>query len=319
MKKIVMFFMLLIVSFAYSQEWEEGSGETNDPSTPTRENVEIEQTESSFYMSDQSVGVGTEMIISQDMKYFNLPINFRIKKIAGFTFQSYIPIILSKTVGSESARGIGDITIGGAYWIDNFLSLDGYLFKAAVSITLPTGNNENTVNYISIPLGTGTYGFVGSAGINGNLFGSSMNAGIHYKVNTQTETVTVNTWDNSKTTINTRNGNSLTINGSFKHSLPVQNLYISGATQFDITGKGHVKTETKDITGTVTFSNEYDLSSENLFIWKLSTEVEYKFLQFGTMSSFLNSVYLKIRYPIVISNEFMDKEITFALGLRKYF
>jgi hypothetical protein len=81
MKKIVMFFMLLIVSFAYSQEWEEGRNKTNDPSTPTTENVEIEQTESSFYMSDQSVGVGAEMILSQDMKYFNLPINFRIKKI----------------------------------------------------------------------------------------------------------------------------------------------------------------------------------------------------------------------------------------------
>jgi hypothetical protein len=148
-----------------------------------------------------------------------------------------------------------------------------------VSITLPTGNDTNTVNDIPIPLGTGTYGFVGSAGINGNLFGGSMNTGIHYKINTPTETVIVNTFDNSKTTTNIRNGNSLTINGSFKHSLPVQNLYI----------------------------------------WKLSTEVEYKFLQFGTMSSFLNSVYLKIRYPIVISNEFIDKEITFALGLRKYF
>lgn len=321
MKKIVMLFMLLIVSFAYSQEWEEGRNETNDPSTPTRENVEIEQTESSFYMSDQNVGVGTEMILSQNMKYFNLPINFRIKKIAGFTFQSYIPIIFSKTVGSESARGIGDITIGGAYWINNFLSLDGYLFKAAMSITLPTGNDTNTVNNISIPLGTGTYGFVGSAGINGNLFGGSMNTGIHYKINTPTETVIVNTWDNSKTTTNIRNGNSLTINGSFKHLLPVQNLYISGATQFDITGKGHVEIETKDSTGTIipARSSEDDLSTENLFIWKLSTEVEYKFLQFGTMSSFLNSVYLKIRYPIIISNEFMDKEITFALGLRKYF
>ena len=295
MKNIVVLIMLLIASFAYSQSWEgEGRHETADPSTPTRENVEIEQTESSFFMSNQSVGIGTEMILSQNMKYLNLPINFRIRKLGNFTFQSYIPIIFSKTVGNEKAGGIGDITIGGSYWINNFLSLDGYLFKVAASITLPTGDDEKVVNNTPIALGTGTFGFVGSAGINGRIFGGNVSSGIHYKINTPSEIVTNNTWNDFKTTTKTRNGNSLTVNGSFKHSLPVQNLYISGATQFDITGKGHREIKTKDTTGTVIYSFEDDLSSENLFIWKLSMEVEYKFQEFGVISDYVNSVYLKI-------------------------
>ncbi len=92
MKKSIVILVLLIASIAYSGDdycyddcGREGY-ETADPSTPTVENVEIEQTESSFYNSDGNIGIGTEMILSQDMKYFNLPINFRIRKIKGFTF-----------------------------------------------------------------------------------------------------------------------------------------------------------------------------------------------------------------------------------------
>ncbi len=326
MKKSIVILVLLIASVAYSQydgyDTYDDCGregyETADPSTPTVENVEIEQTESSFYNSDGNIGIGTEMILSQDMKYFNLPINFRIRKIKGFTFQSYIPVIFSKTVGNESAGGVGDITIGGAYWINNFLSLDGYLFKASASITLPTGDDEKTVNYISIPLGTGAFGFVASAGINGKIFGGNVSSGIHYKINTPTETVSIYAWNDSKTTTKTRNGNSLTINGSFKYPLP-QNLFITGATQFNFSGKGHYEIETIDSSGVSTYNFENDLSSESLFIWKLSTEVEYKFLQFGMISNYINSVYLKMRFPILVSDDRIDKELTFALGLRKYF
>ncbi|MEA1987489.1 MAG: hypothetical protein U9N76_08390 [Candidatus Marinimicrobia bacterium] len=310
MKKVVVFFMLLIVSFAYSQESEGHYGE----STSSTNNVEIGQVESAFYNSDANVGIGTEMVLSQNIKFMNLPINFRIRKLGNFTFQSYIPIIFKKEVGNEKAGGLGDISIGGSYWMNVF---NDYLFKSSISVSLPTGDDEKTVNGTPIALGSGSFGFVANTGLNGYIGDGKLSTDLNYIINTPNTTTSENSVTHAITETKRRAGNSISFNGSYKHPLPIQNLYISGATQFNLNGKGHFERVIKDSNGVEFFSTEGDY--DNIFSWKLSTEVEYQFAQFGMLYGIINSVYFKVRYPVLYNVTYIDKEVTFALGVKKNF
>jgi hypothetical protein len=154
------FVILLFTLFATNlfAQYEEGADHiVKNPSNTISTNAEFSQEINNFYLSSSNMSLGAELLITNKLSSFNIPFHYKNINLKAWTFNAFLPIITKKESLDEKARGIGYLTIGGTYIKQDFIKA-GIMANGSLELTLPTGNDEKTVNNVPIPLGTGSFG-----------------------------------------------------------------------------------------------------------------------------------------------------------------
>jgi len=320
MKKTLILIISTLLATNLFAQYEEGADHiVKDPSNTVSTNAEFSQEINDFYLSDNNISFGTEMLITHNLSSFNIPFHYKNKKLESWTFNAFLPIITKKESLDEKARGIGDLTIGGTYIKQNFIK-EGFMANGSFEITLPTGDDEKVVNNVPIPLGTGSFGVTANFSVNGKINKGIFYASINYRLNTYNKTITKYTFvgRTSESTNRTKSPSILSINGNYDYPI-LDELHISGAALLNYFGSGHYDIETIYSDNTPTYKFDDDLFQSTVILCDISTELEYTFGVNGleTISTFLQSAYLKVKIPVYKSDVVGNRYVAVAFGLRK--
>jgi len=320
-KSILLFTILIFAVNIIAQDDYDEDYIMKDPGNVVSTNAELAQTLSSFNLSDKNIGIGSETKISGNMKYFTIPLHYKLPNATEWMINAYIPIIYQKKQYGEVGRGIGDMTIGTAYFQNKTLE-EGLIMNASVDITLPTGNDAKEVGNQTIALGGGSFGFVGSFSTHVMLGGGILHSSINYNYNTFNKTTT-NPSDFIEFERRVRAPGILSLSSSYVYNI-IDDLYLSGALIYNYLGEGYTESTTTttipNIPETVitTIGTAYP---QTIYYLDLSFETEYKFEaeKFSAVSLILNSVYLKFKIPILCSDFITSRNPVFTMGIRKNF
>ncbi|MEA3317173.1 MAG: transporter [Bacteroidota bacterium] len=320
MKKVfIIIIFTIIATNLFAQYEEEADHIVKDPSNSVSTNAVFSQEINDFYLSENNMSIGSEMMITHNLNSFNIPFYYKTAKLENWSFNAFLPIIVKKEASyqNEKARGIGDLTIGGTYSKIDFIKA-GFIAHGSLELTLPTGNDEKEVNNIPIPLGNGTFGFTANFSVIGKINKGTLYTSMNYRLNTNKTTTTKNSY--AETTYKRRSPSIFSLNGSYDYPI-LEELRFTGAILINYFGKGRSETEIVYSDNTPTYFIESDIFQEKVILGDISTKLEYKFGVNGleAVSNFLHSAYLKVKIPVLKTEAVGNRYGTVAFGVRKNF
>ena len=317
MKRIILFSLLFLSINLFAQEEYDEDYLVKDPGNIVSTDAELSQTLSDFNFTDKSIGIGGETMISGNMKYFNIPFHYKPSSESVWMFNAYLPIIYQKKWITETARGLGDLVVGASYFQNKTLE-EGLVMNGSFDITLPTGNDEKEVNNVIIPLGGGSFGFIGSFATHVILGGGVLHSTLNYKYNTYNKTVT-SVASVSETTTKRRSPGILSISSSYVYNI-FDDLYLSGAFIYNYLGEGYFTTTTTFEAPNIP-DVEADGTGQTNYYLDLSFEAEYKFEaeKYSSIALLLNSAYMKFKLPIAHGDLITSRNPVFTVGIRRNF
>jgi len=293
---------------------------TGDPASVEVSNPMLEKDEVDFFESEAPVELGAEMMVTSKLKFVNIPLKYKLKKLANMSFSVNLPIIFQKKLEYEFPAeydakdgGISDINVGISYFKPEIIK--DYKGKASFKVSLPTGDHENTVEYedidYAVPLGTGAWGMTAGAGLSGAIADGNFNVNASYKIYTYNEKIFESAWG-SRTVTNTKRGNRILLNGTFRRQF--NRIKITGVTQFVMIGDGHTKSKTTYDDGTPDWKTDNDIDN-NITTLDVGLEGEYKIDKY-----FLKKVFAKFRLPLMTNTgkslKDLERPIMISFGFK---
>jgi len=253
---------------------------TNSPVTAAR------------FEEPKNIFINVESSVTPTSKFLVIPFGYTFKE--KYSISCVLPYYLSRGLnyshGTESASGIGDLSIKATYKSKK----GNFRNEYSLAAKLPTGDAYKQVNGYIVPLGTGTTDYMGQAILNYKVNKSTFYSNISFRINGKLKRKAIIDLpsETQELKYSIKNGNTFMFYSSYSYKFWKYASFLTGLSAVK-NGKGEIDQTTNSSTGP-TFTITGTTAGQDFFIFDGNPAIVFSIQKFNLLLGCKIPLYTKV-------------------------